>query len=78
MLDSKAVQTLLVAHFKLSMDMSPKTDEERKSVDRIPYASAIGNLMYVMVCTRPDFTYSASFVSRFMSNSGKDHWEAIK
>ncbi|KAL5557135.1 hypothetical protein UlMin_039371 [Ulmus minor] len=39
MSDSKAVQTPLAAHFKLSTDMSPKTDEERKDVERIPYAS---------------------------------------
>ncbi|KAL5572018.1 hypothetical protein UlMin_021615 [Ulmus minor] len=78
MSDSKAVQTPLAAHFKLSMDMSPKTDAERKDVKRIPYASAVGSLMYAMVCTRPDLAYSASLVSRFMSNSGKDYWEAVK
>ncbi|KAL5565857.1 hypothetical protein UlMin_029021 [Ulmus minor] len=78
MSDSKAVQTPLAAHFKLSTDMSPKTDEERKDVERIPYASAVGSLMYAMVCTRPDLAYSASLVSRFMSNPGKDHWEAVK
>ena len=34
--------------------------------------------MYAMVCTRPDLAYSASLVSRFMSNPGKEHWEAVK
>jgi len=45
---------------------------------RVPYASVMGSLMYVMVCTRPDLAYAVSTVSRFMSNPGKQHWEAIK
>ncbi|KAL5577780.1 hypothetical protein UlMin_019479 [Ulmus minor] len=78
MKESKAVQTPLVGYFKLSSNMSPKTDEEKESVERIPYASAVGSLMYAMVCTRPDLAYSASLVSRFMSNPGREHWEAMK
>jgi len=45
---------------------------------RIPYASSIGSLMYVMVCTRPDIGHAVGVVSRFMSNPGKAHWEAVK
>ena len=48
--------------------MSPKNEEEMKSAENIPYASVVGSLMYAMVCTRPDLAYSASVVSRFMSN----------
>ncbi|KAL5557814.1 hypothetical protein UlMin_034025, partial [Ulmus minor] len=48
-----------------------------KSVESIPYASAVGSLMYAMVCTRPDLAYSASLVSRFMSNPGMGYWEAV-
>ena len=45
---------------------------------RIPYASAIGSLMYAMVCTRPNHGHAVGAVSRFMSNPGKAHWDAIK
>ena len=45
---------------------------------KIPYANAVGSLMYAMVCTRPDIAYSMSLVSRFMSNPGKVHWQALK
>ena len=45
---------------------------------KIPYANAVGSLMYAMVCSRPDIAYSVSLVSRFMSNSGKEHWQALK
>lgn len=31
-----------------------------------------------MICTRSDLAYAISLVSRFMSNSGKEHWLALK
>jgi hypothetical protein len=34
--------------------------------------------MYAMVCTRPDIAHAVGMVSRFLSNPGKDHWEAVK
>ena len=45
---------------------------------KIPYASVVGSLMYAMVCTRPDIGYAVGVVSRFMSNPGKEHWNAVK
>jgi len=47
-------------------------------MSQVPYASALGSLMYTMVCTRPDLTYVVSIVNRFMSNSKKQYWEAVK
>jgi len=49
---AKMVSSLLATHFKLSTKQSPSTYEEKEDMERIPYASAIGSLMYVMVCTR--------------------------
>ena len=34
----------------------------------VPYASAIGSLMYAMVCTRPDIAHALGVVSRYMAN----------
>ena len=45
---------------------------------RIPYASAVGSLMYAMLCTRPDICYVVGVVSRFQSNPGPEHWVAVK
>ena len=47
-------------------------------MDRIPYSSAVGLLMYVMVCMRPDLCHVVSVVSRYMANLGKKHWKAVK
>ncbi|XP_039688647.1 secreted RxLR effector protein 161-like [Medicago truncatula] len=44
----------------------------------IPYASAIGSIMYAMICTRPDVSYALSATSRYQSNPGNDHWIAVK
>ena len=44
----------------------------------IPYASAIGSLMYVQVCTRPDIAYIVGVLDRYLSNAGMDHWKAAK
>lgn len=78
MSEAKAVHTPSAAHFKLSVRMSPKTEKDKASMERVPYASAVGSLMYAMVCTRPDLAYAASLVSRFMANPGREHWEATK
>ena len=45
---------------------------------RIPYTSAVGNVMYVKVCSRPDIAHAVSLECRYISNSGKRHWEARK
>ena len=47
-------------------------------MSRVPYASAVGSLMYAMVCTRPDIAHAVGVLSRFMSNPGKEHWTAMK
>ncbi|KAK4406231.1 Retrovirus-related Pol polyprotein from transposon TNT 1-94 [Sesamum angolense] len=44
----------------------------------IPYSNAIGSVMYLMVSTRPDIAYAVSCLSRYMSNVGLPHWEALK
>ena len=34
--------------------------------------------MYAIVCSRLDLSYAMSLVSRYMSNSGKEHWKAVQ
>lgn len=45
---------------------------------RVSYAFAVGSLMYVIVCIRPDIAQAVGVVSRFMNNPGKGHWQAVK
>ena len=57
----------------LSKKMSPKTSEERERMAKIPYASAVGSIMYAMLCTRLDVAYALSIVSKFQEDPGEDH-----
>jgi len=76
--DAKTRNTPLGSHLNLSKKQCPKTDEERRYMSKVPYASAVGSLMYAMVCTRPDIAHAVGVVSRYMSKPGKEHWEGVK
>ncbi|CAA0823050.1 Uncharacterized mitochondrial protein AtMg00810 [Striga hermonthica] len=76
--EAKPVSTPLANHFKLSVDQCPKSDKETQDMVEIPYASAVGCLMYAMVCTRPDLAHAVGQVCKYMSRPGKQHWEAVK
>ena len=41
------------------------TPEEREHMSRVPYASAVGSIMYAMTCTRADVAYLLGVVSRY-------------
>lgn len=58
MTEAKPVQTPLANHFKLCVSQSPQTEVEKKLMESIPYASAVGCLTYAMICTRPDLAYA--------------------
>ena len=65
--ESKSVSTPVGVHFILS---AIDDDEAETSMDDIPYANAIGSIMYAMIGTRCDLAYALGLVSRFMSNLG--------
>ncbi|KAK8609540.1 hypothetical protein V6N13_061988 [Hibiscus sabdariffa] len=58
--------------------MCPSTPQERERMSQIPYASAIGSIMYAMICTRPELSYASSMSSRYQTNPGEGHWIAVK
>jgi len=68
----------LGTHLKFSKRQSSQTEEEENHMSKVSYASAVGSLMYAMVCTRSDIAHAVGVVSRFLSNPGKKHWEGVK
>ncbi|KAA0046600.1 gag/pol protein [Cucumis melo var. makuwa] len=60
----------------LSKEQYPKTPQEVKDMRRIPYASVVDTLMYVMLCTRPDICYAMVIVSRYQSNP-RELWYGV-
>ena len=71
MAEVRPVTTPLAGHFKLFSKQYPQSSEEEEEMSRAPYVSAVGSLMYAMVCTRPNLAYTVSIVSQFMSNLRK-------
>jgi len=51
LLDAKHVKTPLATHFRLSADLFPQIDEGEKYMSRVLHASAVGSIIYAMVCT---------------------------
>ena len=78
MKDSKRGNLPTCHEIKLSKEQCPHTPSDRERMSRIPYASAIGSIMYAMLCTRPDVSYSLSITSRYQANLGEQHWAAVK
>ncbi|GJU70104.1 retrovirus-related pol polyprotein from transposon TNT 1-94 [Tanacetum coccineum] len=71
-------EQLQTRSYSVSIHECPKSEEDKEDMSRVPYSSAVGSLMYAMVCTRPDLAHAVSVVSRYMHNPGKIHWEAFK
>jgi len=75
---SKPIDTPVKKGLTLSIEQCPTIDDEKQKMSNVPYASAVGNLMYAMLYTRPDICFVVSLVSHYQSNPGTAHWQAIK
>ena len=56
----------------------PKEDDEQILGPEVPYLSAIGALLYLAQCTRPDISFSVNLLARFSSEPTRRHWNGIK
>ncbi|XP_055542859.1 uncharacterized protein LOC129728442 [Wyeomyia smithii] len=78
MSNAKAVTTPMNAAGKLTKELAPQTPEEIERMKVMPYQEAVGCLMYLAQCTRPDILFAVNLMSRFNTNPGLRHWEAVK
>ena len=53
-------------------------EDWKESLEKVPYASAVGSLMYAQVCTRLDIAFVVNALGRYLSNPGLNHWKAVK
>ena len=62
----------------LSKTQCPMMQDERDRMSKIPYASAIGSIMYAILCTQPDVSYALSTTSIYQLDPCEVHWTAVK
>ncbi|GJU45860.1 retrotransposon protein, putative, ty1-copia subclass [Tanacetum coccineum] len=63
---------------RLSKSQGASTPAELKRMQNVPYASAVGSILYAMRCARPDVAFSQNITSRFQNNLGDLHWTTVK
>nr|GFB01734.1 hypothetical protein [Tanacetum cinerariifolium]GFB15410.1 hypothetical protein [Tanacetum cinerariifolium] len=63
---------------RLSKSQGASTPAEFKRMQNIPYASAVGSIMYVVRCTRPDVAFAQNITIRFQQNPSDLHQTTVK
>ncbi len=76
--NEKPVSIPIQPNHKLTTDLEDEQENLRAPVDSTKYRQAIGKLMYLMTCSRPDICYSVSVLSRFMAAPREKHWRYVK
>nr|GEY65463.1 hypothetical protein [Tanacetum cinerariifolium] len=76
--NSKCRMIPMKEKLKLSKSKGASTPVEKQRMQNIPYASAVGSIMYAVRCTRHDVAFAQNMTSRFQQNPGKEHWTAVK
>ncbi|GJS96380.1 retrotransposon protein, putative, ty1-copia subclass [Tanacetum coccineum] len=62
----------------LNKTQGASTPEEVKRMQNVPYASAVGSIVYDVRCTRPDVAFAQNITSRFQQNPSECHWTTVK
>ncbi|GKA25751.1 hypothetical protein Tco_0711860 [Tanacetum coccineum] len=63
---------------KLSKSQGESKPAEKHRMQNIPYASAVGSIMYAVRCTCHDVAFAQNMTSRFQQNLGELHWTTVK
>ncbi|KAJ9552672.1 hypothetical protein OSB04_016717 [Centaurea solstitialis] len=72
-------QHLNIKEFNTPFDSCVKLGANSgRAVAQLEYASAIGSMMYVMHCTRPNIAFAVSKLSQHTINPDVEHWKALK
>ncbi|GJV91021.1 retrotransposon protein, putative, ty1-copia subclass [Tanacetum coccineum] len=62
----------------LNKSQGAQTPKEVNRMKNVPYASAVGSIMYAVSYTRPDVAFAQNLTSQFQQNPGELHWTAMK
>nr|GEV11767.1 hypothetical protein [Tanacetum cinerariifolium] len=78
MKDSKRGSIPMQEKLKLSKSQCTSTPAELKRMQNVPYASAVGFIMYAVRCTRPDVAFVQNTRYVFVLNGGAVDWKSAK
>jgi len=56
----------------------PKEEDEEVLGPELPYLSAIGALIYLANCTRPDIAFAVNLLARYSFAPTRRHWVGVK
>uniref|UniRef100_A0AAV1UWT9 Reverse transcriptase Ty1/copia-type domain-containing protein n=2 Tax=Peronospora matthiolae TaxID=2874970 RepID=A0AAV1UWT9_9STRA len=76
--NSKPVKTPQDPGLKLTKNMCEQECKHEDTMCNVPYRSAVGGIMYLMVATRPDLAAAVGSLSQFSSDPCPTHWQALK
>jgi hypothetical protein len=76
--NSKKGMLPMITSKPLSKAQCPQTDKEHQYMSEVPFALAIGSILYAMICARPDVSFALSATSRHQSDPGKEQWVPVK
>nr|GEY24071.1 hypothetical protein [Tanacetum cinerariifolium] len=63
---------------RLSKSQGASTPAKLKHMQNVPYASAVGSIMYVVRYTRLDVAFAQNITSQFQQNPCDLHWTTVK
>lgn len=78
MYECNPARTSLDPNQRLDKSMAPKTPDEVKDMEKVPYREALGSVMFLCQGTRPDIAQAITSLSAYSENPGKAHWAAVK
>ena len=74
----KKVHTPMDPSVTFTTNQCPSTVNQVARMKGIPYAEAIGSVLWPTVVSRPDTAYAVGILSQFIQNPGIVHWEGVK
>ena len=77
MTDCNPRMTPLPPSIVLTKEQTPQTTEQCTFMADKPYRELLRSIMYAQIATQPDLSYARSMLSKYASNPGKTHWNAL-
>ena len=61
----------------LNEQMCPDTAEETARMEKLPYKSILGQVLFIAITARPDLATAVSACGKFAHKPGNEHWLAL-